>query len=112
MKTRFAIPTADKKLTAHFGHCAEFAIINVEDGKIVDETYITPPPHEPGLLPKWLHQQGVNIIIAGGMGQRAQTLFAQNKIEVSVGAPSEEPSALVLSYLNNSLKTGNNLCDH
>ena len=31
---KFAIPLADWKLTAHFGHCQEFALIDVEDKQI------------------------------------------------------------------------------
>jgi anion-transporting ArsA/GET3 family ATPase len=48
---RFAVPTHDRKLCVHFGHCAEFAIIDVENNAVIAEDYIVPPPHEPGLLP-------------------------------------------------------------
>ena len=109
---RFAIPLADGKLTAHFGHCQEFAMIDVEEKQIKKKEIIVPPPHEPGVLPKWLHELGTNVIIAGGMGQRAQQLFAQNKIEVVVGAPEEEPEKLVLAYLDDTLVAGENICDH
>jgi len=112
MKKRFAIPTAEKKLAMHFGHCREFAIIDVENDIVLEETYVTPPPHEPGLLPKWLGDQNVNIIIAGGMGQRAQDLFSKNNIEVAVGASSEAPTKLVRNYLDGTLQTGKNACDH
>jgi hypothetical protein len=33
------------------------------------------PPHEPGVLPSWLHELGADVIIAGGMGQCASSLF-------------------------------------
>jgi predicted Fe-Mo cluster-binding NifX family protein len=46
------------------------------------------------------------------MGARAQGLFAENKIEVVVGAPAETPEALVAAYLDGKLKTGENVCDH
>jgi hypothetical protein len=39
-------------------------------------------------------------------------LFAQNGIEVVVGAPSETPEALVAAYLGGTLRSGDNLCDH
>ena len=85
---KFAIPLAEGKLTAHFGHCKEFALIDVEDNKIKNKQTMLPPPHEPGVLPRWLHNQGTNVIIAGGMGARALDLFAQNGIKVLTGAPS------------------------
>ena len=109
---RFAIPLADGKLTAHFGHCQEFAMIDVEEKQIKKKEIIVPPPHEPGVLPKWLHDLGTNVIIAGGMGNRALTLFEQEGIHVVTGAPSLVPEELVQSYLDNSLVSGNNLCDH
>ena len=111
---RIAIPLAQGKLSLHFGHCEKFAVIDTDDNstKIANREDITPPPHEPGVLPKWLGGMGVNVIIAGGMGQRAQQLFAQNKIEVVVGAPAEEPENLVLAYLSKTLQTGKNVCDH
>lgn len=109
---RFAVPTNDRKLCAHFGHCAEFAIIDVDHNAISAESYITPPPHEPGLLPGWLSEKGVNQIIAGGMGQKAQQLFAAKNVKVITGALGEFPREVVESYLNGSLVTGTNTCDH
>ncbi len=109
---KFAIPLAEGKLTAHFGHCEEFAIIDVDGDNIKTKEILVPPRHEPGVLPRWLHDLGANVIIAGGMGQKAQSLFSEQGITVVVGAPSEEPEALIKSYLNNALISGDNLCDH
>lgn len=111
---RFAIPTAAGRLCSHFGHCESFAIIEADSetktlGKRED---LVPPPHEPGVLPKWLGEQGVNVIIAGGMGQRAQELFVAQGIQVCVGAPSEVPEALVKAWLEGTLVAGANACDH
>lgn len=111
---KIAIPLADGKLTAHFGHCAQFAIVDVdrESKTIKEQVVLDPPPHEPGVLPAWLAEQGVNVIIAGGMGQRAQTLFTDKSIEVVVGAPVDTPEALVSDYLAGTLQVGDNVCDH
>ena len=109
---KIAIPLAEGKLTAHFGHCQDFALIEVENNQIKSKEILVPPAHEPGVLPSWLHEMGANVIIAGGMGQRAVDLFTQNNISVVVGAPSLEPEELVKSYIDNSLATGDNICDH
>ncbi|CAN2039165.1 NifB/NifX family molybdenum-iron cluster-binding protein [Candidatus Magnetomoraceae bacterium gMMP-15] len=109
---KIAIPMAQGKLTAHFGHCENFAILEVENNEIKNKEVMIPPPHEPGVLPRWLHEQGANLIIAGGMGQRAISLFQQNDIDVIIGAPVMEPEELVKAYLEETLKTGDNLCDH
>ncbi|OGJ87413.1 MAG: chromosome partitioning protein ParA [Candidatus Raymondbacteria bacterium RifOxyA12_full_50_37] len=114
MNMKIAIPLADGKLAMHFGHCEQFALVDADpvSKKILNCTNIKAPPHEPGLLPAWLAQQGATVIIAGGMGQRAQGLFTEQKIQVVVGAPAEPPETLVANYLNGSLQTGTNACDH
>ena len=111
---KIAIPITQGQLSMHFGHCEQFAIIEVDKDskKIIGTTMETPPAHEPGVLPAWLHEQGVNVIIAGGMGQRAQQLFTQNDIKVVVGAAAGEPEKLVADYLDDSLESGDNICDH
>lgn len=111
---RFAIPLADGKLTAHFGHCASFALVDIDPvtKTIVKREDVDAPPHEPGLLPPWLAERGVTRIIAGGMGQRAHELFDQQGIQVTVGAPRETPEKLVEDYLAGRLQTGENACDH
>ena len=87
---KIAIPIAEGKLSLHFGHCEQFALLEANEatGQVVGKTMLNPPPHEPGVLPRWLHEKGANVIIAGGMGQRAQSLFAENGIKVVIGAPA------------------------
>lgn len=111
---KFAVPINDGRLSAHFGHCRQFAIVNAdpESKQVLDVQMLTPPAHEPGVLPQWLSQMGVSAVIAGGMGQRAQTLFTEKNIEVIVGAPDSTPQELVQLYLNGQLECGRNVCDH
>lgn len=110
---RFAVPTSEGKLCAHFGHCEAFAIIDTDGGgRIVKEVYETPPPHEPGVLPEWLSKMGVDCVIAGGMGSRAQQLFAEKGVKVVTGAIGEDPRVVVEAYLKGTLQTGQNTCDH
>ena len=111
---RIAIPLFEGRLSRHFGHCEKFAIIDTDgdSNRIISREDLTSPPHEPGVLPKWLGGIGVNVIIAGGMGQRAHQLFAQNQIEVVVGAPADDPETLVSAYLKKTLVSGENICDH
>ena len=113
-KMKIAIPTANGHLCMHFGHCEQFAVVEVDPGSqaIVGTTYLAPPPHEPGVLPRWLREQGAEVIIAAGMGQRAQGLFAQSGVKVVVGAPAEKPEDVVAAYLAGTLQVGQNVCDH
>jgi predicted Fe-Mo cluster-binding NifX family protein len=111
---KIAIPTANGKLAMHFGHCEAFALIDVDPAKktVTASKLVEAPEHEPGLLPRWLHEQGAALIIAGGMGMRAQQLFAESGIQVLTGAPCEPPETLVEAYLAGALKPGDNVCDH
>ncbi len=111
---KIAIPLANGKLSLHFGHCEQFALIDVSpaDKKVIKREDIDAPPHEPGLLPRWLAEKKATVIIAGGMGQRAQGLFAEQGITVVVGAPAETPEKLAADYLGGTLQSGTNVCDH
>ncbi|MBN2401822.1 MAG: NifB/NifX family molybdenum-iron cluster-binding protein [Spirochaetes bacterium] len=110
---KFAVPTYNGVLCAHFGHCETFALIDTDsDGKLVNESSVIPPAHEPGLLPRWLSEKGVNCVIAGGMGSRAQQLFTENGIKVITGAAGGSAKEIVEQYLKGTLQTGGNTCDH
>jgi predicted Fe-Mo cluster-binding NifX family protein len=111
---RIAIPLTEGRLCMHFGHCDCFSLVDVDmlGRKIIRREDIEAPPHQPGLLPPWLADRGANVIIAGGMGHRAQELFDKQGIIVVVGAPAETPEKLVEAYMSDSLVVGENVCDH
>jgi ATP-binding protein involved in chromosome partitioning len=111
---RIAIPLTKGKLSQHFGHCEQFAIIDIDNSnkKITSQELVLPPAHEPGVLPRWLAGLNVELIIAGGIGRRAQQLFAQSGIDVVVGAADDDAQELAKQYLAGQLKTGQNICDH
>jgi len=111
---RIAIPVVGGKLAAHFGHCEEFALFDVdrEQETVTAVDRLESPPHEPGLLPRWLQEHGAETIVAGGMGRRAQDLFARGGIEVIVGAPADDAETIALAFLKGELQTGDNICDH
>ena len=110
---KIAIPTVDGLLCPHFGHCQQFAVLDIdpETKSVTASEMLTPPPHEPGVLPDWLSQMGCNVIIAGGMGGRAVDMFQQSGIEVVMGAPNGKPEEIVTAYMKNELTTGSNPCD-
>ena len=111
---KYAVPVSGGVVSAHFGHCEQFALIDVDETKkqILKKELVHSPGHEPGLLPQWLAEKGVSLVISGGMGSRAQGLFQQNKIGVITGIMESDPEKAVLSHLNGILATGANICDH
>ena len=76
---------------------------------MTEKSYQQNPGHRPGFLPNFLKEAGVNVVISGGMGASAQQLFAQNNIQVIVGAegPCDD---VVRQYLNGNLKSTGSIC--
>jgi predicted Fe-Mo cluster-binding NifX family protein len=112
MKQLIAIPMENGVLCAHFGHCQYFAIVEVNNGEIVEIKEVTPPEHVPGLYPRWVAQFGVTDVIGGGMGQKAIELFNQQNINAFVGAPLKSAQELVTDFLANKLNLSANYCNH
>lgn len=106
---RIAIATEDGKVSAHFGHCEKFTLVDIEGGAEKSRKEIIPPPHEPGLLPRFLGEHQVSCVIAGGMGPRAQQLFASRGIQVITGV-SGGIDEVVSAYIKGILSAGENLC--
>jgi ATP-binding protein involved in chromosome partitioning len=111
---RYAVPVVEGKVAAHFGHCSHFALFDVDEGAVavVSRQVIESPGHQPGLLPVWLAEEGVSVVIAGGMGSRAQALFSEHRIVVVVGVLGDDPEKAVLDYIKGELARGDNICDH
>jgi predicted Fe-Mo cluster-binding NifX family protein len=111
---RIAIPTTGDCLNPHFGHCEKFALVDVDPKtmEVTATTELVAPEHQPGLLPVWLKERGVTVVIAGGMGARALSLFQEASIEVITGAPAESVATLVRKYLDGTLVSVEHLCEH
>lgn len=83
---KVAIAAEGDRVSNHFGHCEGFAVFTLEDKTIKEKQVLPNPGHKPGFLPRYLHEQGVDVIIAGGMGSSAIALFQENCIDVITGA--------------------------
>jgi predicted Fe-Mo cluster-binding NifX family protein len=108
---KIAISTDGGSVSAHFGRCPSYTIVEVQDGKVVGRQEIPNPGHAPGFLPGYLAERGVTTIIAGGMGPRAQGLFADNRIETVIGVQGRV-DAVLDAFLQGTLVGGKDLCDH
>ncbi len=106
-----AVATENKMVAQHFGRCPEYTLFAVEDGVISEEKVVANPGHEPGFLPAFLAKMGVNTIIAGGMGPRAQALFTEENIVSCLGV-SGEVRSVAEDYLSGELQSGPSTCSH
>jgi predicted Fe-Mo cluster-binding NifX family protein len=111
---KIMIPLHAGLLTPHFGHCQEFGLLDLdrENGEVITSERLNPPMHEPGVLPRWIADQGADLVIAGGMGQKARQILEQRGVQVVTGAPSEAPEQVVLKWHRGEISGDSNLCDH
>jgi predicted Fe-Mo cluster-binding NifX family protein len=90
----------------HFGRCPYYVLADVEDREIKKVTAVANPfyqQHQPGQVPGFIHEQGVDVMITGGMGRRAITFFQQYNIEPVTGAFGTV-AQVVENYLNGGLE--------
>lgn len=108
---KVAISTDNGYVSAHFGRCPEFTILEINDGKIIARETIQNPGHHPGYLPVFFEQMGVEAVIAGGGGARAQMLFAEKNIQFILGVTGKIDT-VIDRLCQGELEGGESLCDH
>lgn len=106
---KIAVASMNDLVAGHFGHCENFIIFEVEEGKLLNKNVIANPGHKPGFLPNFLADMGVEVIIAGGMGGGAVDIFNERNVEVIVGAKGN-PTQCVEQYLKGELKSTGSIC--
>ncbi|OGH95536.1 MAG: hypothetical protein A2039_08285 [Candidatus Melainabacteria bacterium GWA2_34_9] len=110
---KFAIPTENDKLYAHFGSCKIFTFIDIDQNTntIISKETKNPSGQCHEYMAPWVSENGANVVIAGGIGVPAQELLKKQGLKVVVGAPTESPEQLVYDYINGTLKTIPNTCN-
>lgn len=107
---KIAVACEGEMVTEHFGHCQNFNIYDIENGKILKVESIANPGHKPGFLPVFLYDKGVNIIMSGGIGGGAIEIFNEKNIEVVTGASGDSTKAVEM-FLSDQLKSTNSICN-
>jgi ATP-binding protein involved in chromosome partitioning len=98
--TKIAIPISEGRLLPSFGKATEFAIFHIQNQQIIKKEILHPPPHGPNVLPDWLHDLGVSVIIAGNMGPKAMENFRVKGTTVITDSSSTSPDELVQQHLS------------
>ena len=106
---KIAISTDAGFVSAHFGRCPSFTIVNIEEGKVPKVEEINNPGHQPAFLPNFLAERGVKYIICGGMGNRAQMLFAEKKITPVIGVTGKIEE-VIGKFVQGKLEAGESFC--
>lgn len=108
---RIAISTDDNRgldsvVSPHFGRCPYYVLVDVEDGQVQQVRAAENPyygQHAPGVVPEFIHRQGAQVMLTGGMGGRAIAFFQQYGIEPVTGASGTVRHALE-QYLGGALR--------
>lgn len=109
---RIAVPLAGGRVSPHFGRCESLVLVDVDErtGLVSQEARLEVPPHEPGLLPRWLLEHGVRAVVAGGIGRRARSILEEAGVAVVVGVTGASPAEIATACAQGRLAGGRNLC--
>ncbi|MDD4212800.1 MAG: NifB/NifX family molybdenum-iron cluster-binding protein [Bacilli bacterium] len=99
---KIAIASSQGQATSHFGYCEGFVCLTIENKEILNREWIENPGHQPGFLPKFLNEKGINCVICGGMGKSAIDLFTQYHIQVITGVTGTIDS-IISDFMNEKL---------
>lgn len=109
---KIAIASDDNRLSSHFGHCSNFFIYKVENNNATFVEKLTPPPHEPGVIPNWLIKQDIDSVLTGGIGPKAKAIFESKGIKVYDGILSDDVEVIAKKFAEGKLEFGRTSCDH
>lgn len=106
---KIAVACIGKDVSAHFGHSETYLFCEVKGKEIIDSRHVPCPEHKPGSLPNFLNENNIDVVLAGGMGQKAVDIFNSHQIDVLVGVEGDALEA-VKKYLNNELVSAGTFC--
>lgn len=110
---KIAVPTREGVVDNHFGHCHHYTIFTVNDG-VVKMKEILPSPQGCGCksgIALVLRQKGVQVMLAGNIGEGARNVLEGQEIKVISGC-SGDIDALVKAYLAGEVIDNGEVCDH
>ena len=106
---KIIVACENTNVSEHFGHCNQYLVADIEDNKISNYEYVPAPEHVPGKLPLFIAGLNADVVITGGIGQKAVDIFKANNIKVVVGKAKGGLEA-IKKYLNDELVTSDEYC--
>ena len=108
---KIAVTYDNGNVFQHFGKTENFKVYEVEDDKVVSSEVIGSNGTGHGALAGLLAEQGINVLICGGIGVGAQTALTEAGIEMVAGAQGNTDD-VVEAYLKGELVSTGANCDH
>ncbi|MBR3785192.1 MAG: DUF134 domain-containing protein [Firmicutes bacterium] len=109
---KIAVTYENGQIFQHFGHCENFKIYTVEDGKVVDAKVENAAGSGHGALAGFLKTLGVEVLICGGIGGGAQMALAEAGIRLFGGVIGEADAAVDALLAGNLAYNANVQCNH
>ncbi len=111
---KVAIPARNGNVDNHFGHCESFRIYELDDSKNILAESSMKSPESCGCksdLASDLAKEGVNLMLAGGIGQGAINKLQLAGIQVLAGFSGSLESALN-QWRSGFYRTEIDVCNH
>ena len=109
---RIAVTYENGEIFQHFGHTEQFKVYDIENGKIVSSQVVGSDGFGHGALAGFLKDNGVEVLICGGIGGGAQTALAEADVKL-YGGVSGNADAAVQDFLDGKLDYNPDVkCDH
>lgn len=102
---KIAIPTRENEVDDHFGHCEYYTVLTIGQDNRILSNEIIPSPQGCGCksnIAGELEKMGVNVMLAGNMGQGALNVLTSHNIKVVRGC-SGNIQHVVTDYLNGKI---------
>ena len=93
---KIAVTYDNGNIFQHFGKTENFKVYEVEDNQVVSSEVIGSNGTGHGALAGLLSEQGVDVLICGGIGGGAQAALAEAGVELCSGAEGDVDAAVSL----------------
>ena len=91
---KIAVTYENGQIFQHFGHTEQFKLYEVEGGKVVSSVVVDTNGSGHGALAGFLTENGVEVLICGGIGGGAQMALAQAGIQLFGGVAGSADAAV------------------
>jgi predicted Fe-Mo cluster-binding NifX family protein len=117
---KIAVATDDDRgleavLSQHFGRCPYYVVVDIDDGEIKGVENVQNPFYgshgQPGEVPSFIKNLGVEVMIAGGMGPRAIGFFEQFGVQAVTGV-SGVVKEVIRAFVNGEIEGASGCNDH
>ena len=108
---KIAVTYENGAVFQHFGHTEQFKIYEAENGAVQSSAVISTEGVGHEALAGLLKELGIDVVIAGGMGQGAMDALLYAGIETYTGVTGDADAA-VEAYLKGELESEGVNCDH